>query len=137
MFLGTNIEEKQEDVVAEAIESGISDAQFDAEMDARAEKTALTEDDDYAALESFFEMAQERVPQTSATEPRPSAFADTFAFTTAALKRVQEMKKNLDFTTDENDRVVTLVVPDDFRERTLFGAATRKAVQPRFMPPEA
>jgi superfamily II DNA or RNA helicase len=139
VFLGTNDEDKQMDVVAEAIESGKSAEQFDAEMDARAKEVDQTAEDHYAALEAFFEMAQpETAPASDGEgERRPSVFADTFEFTTAALTRVKEWKNDLNFRVDVKDHVVTLAIPDDFRERTAFGGASKKAVQPRFMPPEA
>jgi superfamily II DNA or RNA helicase len=137
VFMGTNIEEKQEDVVAEAIQSGDSIEKFDADMDARAMAADLTEEGQFAALEAMFEVAQPSAPAAVAiSEGRPSAFNDTFAFTVAALTRVKERKPSLRFEVDQADRVVTLEIPDDFRERTSFGV-TARAVQPRFMPPEA
>ena len=137
VFMGTNIEEQQEDVVAEAIEAGVSTRQFDAEMDARASNTALTDDEQFAALEAFFEHAQPSTPSAAvAAEKRPTAFVDSFSFTVSALNRIKRSKPALRFEVDQADRVVTLNLPDDFRERTPMGGVA-SALQPRFMPPEA
>ena len=38
---------------------------------------------------------------------------------------------------DSTDRVITLPIPDDFRERSAFGAQTTRRIDARFMPPEA
>jgi superfamily II DNA or RNA helicase len=140
VFMGTNDEEAQEDIVADAMERGVTAEQFDAEMEARAKDVETTDDEDhYAALEAFFEVAQPETVPAPADEGtrRPSVFADTFAFTVAALRRVKEWKKELDFRIEETDRVVNLRIPDDFRERTAFGAGSTNAIQPKFMPPEA
>ena len=136
VFMGTNIEEQQEDVVAEAIEAGVSTRQFDAEMDARASNTALTDDEQFAALEAFFEHAQPSTPSAAvAAEKRPTAFVDSFSFTVSALNRIKRSKPALRFEVDQADRVVTLNLPDDFRERTPMGGVA-SALQPRFMPPK-
>ena len=139
VFMGTNIEERQEDVVAEAIESGESAEKFDADMDARARAADTSDEEQFAALEAFFGAAQPEAP-ASATETvqesRPTAFATCFDFVSAALERVQKRKPDLKFEIDRLDRVVVLTIPDAFRERTSLGAVAR-AVQPRFMPPEA
>jgi superfamily II DNA or RNA helicase len=139
-FLGTNDEQEQEDVVARAIEDGLSAEQFDREMDARADATEASAEEAYAALEAFFDQAQSEIPAaTLAALPtgRPSVFASTFAFTRAALERVQEPHGGFRFEVDEHDRVITLNIPDDFRERSDFGGRAGRAIDPRFMPPEA
>jgi superfamily II DNA or RNA helicase len=139
-FLGTNDEQEQEDVVAEAIEAGKSAEAFEAEMDDRAAETASSAVDHYAALEAFFEAAQ-TAPAAPAgvTEKtsRPSVFEDTFAYAVTALTRVKAWKPDIHFDVDRKDRVVTLSIPDDFRERSDFGAQATRTVDPRFMPPEA
>jgi superfamily II DNA or RNA helicase len=139
VFLGTNDEEAQEDVVADAMEAGTSAEEFDTQMDERARQTDMTEGERFAALEDFFLAAQESVDITAGqgdgAEGRPSAFGSSFDFTVAALRRVQQLNSGVQFTVKE--RVITLDIPDDFRERTAFGAATLRAIQPRFMPPEA
>ena len=137
VFMGTNIEEQQENVVAAAIESGETADQFDAEMDARASSKTLTDDEQFAALEAFFEEAQPSAPAAPvAAERRPSAFVDSFAFTVSALTRIKQNKSGLRFEVDQVDRVVTLTVPEEFHERTPMGGVAT-AMQPRFMPPEA
>ncbi|QRM36033.1 DEAD/DEAH box helicase [Microvirga sp. VF16] len=138
-FLGTNDEQEQEDVVADAIEQGVSAEQFDAEMNARADASDAAGDDAYAALEAFFEMAQPEPPAvpTEREAGRPSVFETTFDFTTAALERVKAWKHDLQFEVDRTDRVITLPIPDDFRERSDFGGRAARAVDARFMPPEA
>ena len=140
VFLGTNDEAMQEDVIAEAMEAGLTPEQFDGQMDARAAETTLTDTESFAFLEAFFESAQPVTSVTGSTEarpPRPSAFVDTFSFTQAALFRVKVWKKDLQYAVDERDRVITIEIPDDFRERTAFGGTAKRAIQPRFMPPEA
>ena len=90
-FLGTNVEQEQEDVVAKAIEAGKSAETFEAEMDGRAADTATTVNEHYAALEAFFETAQPTPAVSSATADtaaRPSVFTDTFGFVVTALTRV-------------------------------------------------
>ena len=63
VFMGTNDEEEQEDVVAEAIEAGESAEKFDADMDARARAIETSDENQFAALEAFFGAAQpEAVP---------------------------------------------------------------------------
>ncbi|PJR10676.1 DEAD/DEAH box helicase [Sinorhizobium meliloti] len=138
-FLGTNDEQEQEDVVAQAIEKGVSAEQFEAEMDARADVSDGAGDDAYGALEAFFEVAQPEVPATPIEREagRPSVFETTFDFTTAALERVKAWKHDLQFEVDRKDRVITLPIPDDFRERSDFGGRAARAVDARFMPPEA
>ena len=66
VFMGTNIEERQEDVVAEAIESGESAEKFDADMDARARAADTSDEEQFAALEAFFGAAQPEVPASAA-----------------------------------------------------------------------
>ena len=108
-------------------------------MDARANSKILTDDQQFAALEAFFEQAQPSVPSAAtpvASEKRPTAFVNSFSFAVSALNRIKRSKSDLRFEVDQVDRVVTLNVPDDFRERTPMGAVA-SAVQPRFMPPEA
>ncbi len=142
VFMGTNIEERQEDVVAEAIESGESPEKFDADMDARAQAADTSDEEQFAALEAFFGAAQPEVPASAANaagtahEGRPTAFGTCFDFVSAALDRLKQRKPDLRFEIDRVDRVLTLDIPREFRERTSFGAAAR-AVQPKFMPPEA
>ena len=58
VFMGTNQEEEQEDVVAEAIETGESAEKFDADMDARARAIETSNENQFAALEAFFGAAQ-------------------------------------------------------------------------------
>jgi superfamily II DNA or RNA helicase len=138
-FLGTNDELEQEDVVAQAIEKGLSAEQFEAEMDARADASDATGGDAYAALEAFFEIAQPEAPAVPAEREagRPSVFETTFDFTTAALERVKAWKHDLEYEVDRTDRVITLPIPDDFRERSDYGGRAARAVDARFMPPEA
>ena len=142
VFMGTNQEEEQEDVVAEAIETGESAEKFDADMDARARAIETSNENQFAALEAFFGAAQlEPSPATALAagetpENRPTAFATCFEFVSAAFERVQKRQPDLRFEIDRRDRVVTLTIPEIFRERTALGGASR-AVQPRFMPPEA
>jgi superfamily II DNA or RNA helicase len=139
-FLGTNDEQEQEDVVAEAIEAGKSAETFEAEMDDRAAETGTSADDHYAALEAFFEAAQ-TTPAAPAgvtdKASRSSVFEDTFEYAVTALTRVKTWKPDIHFDVDRKDRVVTLSIPDDFRERSDFGASATRTVDPRFMPPEA
>ena len=129
VFMGTNIEEQQEDVVAEAIESGESAEKFDADMDARARAADTSDEEQFAALEAFFGAAQPEAPAAAATaaettqESRPTAFATCFEFVSAALERVQKRKPDLRFEIDRMDRVVDADHPGgDFRERTSLGA---------------
>jgi Helicase conserved C-terminal domain len=142
VFMGTNDEERQEDVVAEAIEAGESAEKFDADMDARANAAELTDDEQFAAIEAFFGAAQPEAPAfaenvaATARESRPTAFGTCFDFVAAALGCLKQRKKDLRFDLDIDDRVLTLDIPIEFRERTSLGAAAR-ALQPRFMPPEA
>ncbi len=142
VFMGTNQEEEQEDVVAEAIETGESAEKFDADMDARARAIETSNENQFAALEAFFGAAQlEPSPATALAagetpENRPTAFATCFEFVSAAFERVQKRQPDLRFEIDRRDRVVTLTIPEIFRERTALGGASR-AVQPRFMPTEA
>jgi len=142
VFLGTNDEEEQEDVVAEAFETGKIAEDFDAEMDARAQASETSDEDQFAALEAFFGAAQPEplaaaAPAAGKTqESRPTAFATCFEFVSAALQRVQKRLPDLRFEIDGKDRVLMLTTPEAFRERTSLGATSR-AVQPRFMPPEA
>ena len=136
-FLGTNVEQEQEDVVAQAIEAGKSAETFEAEMDGRAAHTANTTDEHYAALEAFFETAQPTPAAAAETAGRPSVFTDTFGFAVTALTRVKTWKTDINFEVDRKDRVLTLSIPDDFRERSEFGAGATRAINPRFMPPEA
>ena len=142
VFMGTNDEERQEDVVAEAMEAGDSAEKFDADMDARAAE--LTDDEQFAALEAFFGAAQPEAPAdpaqsdraAPATESRPTAFGTCLDFASTAIQRLKERKPDLRYELDPTDRVLTLDIPIEFRERTSLGA-TARAVQPRYMPPEA
>jgi superfamily II DNA or RNA helicase len=139
-FLGTNDEQEQEDVVAEAIEAGKPAETFEAEMDARASDTATTANDHYAALEAFFKIAQEPPTETVATDEqvgRPSVFTDTFEYAVTALTRIKSWRTDISWDLDRDDRVITLTIPDDFRERSDFGGRATRAISPRFMPPEA
>ena len=139
-FLGTNDEQEQEDVVAEAIEAGKSADAFEAEMDNRAAETASSAVDHYAVLEAFFKAAQ-TTPAARADMPdkagRQSVFEDTFAYAVTALTRVKTWKPDIHFDVDRKDRVITLSIPDDFRERSDFGGRSTRTVDARFMPPEA
>ncbi len=109
-------------------------------MEARA-KAMNADEDAYAELEAFFEMAAGETPPTptaSADAPgRPTVFADTMAFTVAALQRVKALQPFLEFDTDTVDRVVSLKIPDSFRERSAGGGRASSEINPRFMPPEA
>jgi superfamily II DNA or RNA helicase len=139
-FLGTNDEQEQEDIVAQAIEDGISAEQFDREMDARADANDAASEDAYAALEAFFDQAQPELPAISPSvraTGRASVFSSTFAFTQSALTRAQASDGGLRFEVDEDDRVITLDMPDAFRERSDFGGRATRAIDARFMPPEA
>lgn len=141
VFMGTNIEEQQEDVVADAIEAGVSAETFAADMDARA---SASEEDQFAALEAFLgdahpETASPAANQGAAAktaETRPTAFATCFDFVSSALERVKKRKSDLTFDVHRGERVITLEIPDEFRERTSMGNVARD-VQPRFMPAEA
>ena len=142
VFMGTNIEERQEDVVAEAIEAGESAEKFDADMDARARAADTSDEEQFAALEAFFGEAQPEASASAATvaltaqESRPTAFGACFDFVSAALDRLTQRKPDLRVEVDQIDRVLTFNIPSEFRERTSLGA-TARAVQPKFMPPEA
>ncbi len=139
-FLGTNDEQEQEDVVAEAIEAGKSAETFEAEMVDRAAEIASSAVDHYAALEAFFEAAQTTpAAPASATAKarRPSVFEDTFEYAVTALTRVKVWKPDIHFAVDRKDRVVTLNIPEDFRERSDFGGQAKRTIDARFMPPEA
>ena len=120
-------EEEQEDVVAEAIEAGESAEKFDADMDARARAAETSDENQFAALEAFFGAAQPEPPAATALaagetpENRPTAFATCFEFVSAAFERVQKRKPDLRFEIDRMDRVVTLTIPEIFRERTVAG----------------
>lgn len=141
-FLGTNDEIEQEHVVACAIEGGVTAEVFDAQMDARAVANDNGDDDPYAALEAFFDLAQEEpaVPAADPTrrgEGRPTLFPDTFAFTVAALRRLNAPGAPLRCEVAEDDRVITLAIPKDFRERSETGGQATGVINVRFMPPEA
>lgn len=141
-FLGTNDEKEQEDVVAAAIESGITAEAFSAQMDARAAATADADaEDPYASLEAFFGLAQAeappKAPETGSQAGRPSMFPDTFAFAVAAFRRMEALGKAANCEVDERDRVISLPIPDDFRERSDFGGRATRAINARFMPPDA
>ncbi|MGU3476568.1 helicase-related protein [Methylobacterium sp. D48H] len=141
-FLGTNDEKEQEDVVAAVIESGKSDEVFSAEMDARAAATAdVNAEDPYASLEAFFGLAQADAPASAGPAERkagrPSMFPDTFGFAEAAFARMEAMGATLRCEVDKLDRVIALPIPDDFRERSDFGGRAARAINARFMPPEA
>jgi hypothetical protein len=109
-------------------------------MDARASDTATTANDHYAALEAFFKIAQvpsvEPIPVDEKLG-RPSVFGDTFEYTVTALTRIKGWRTDISWDLDRNDRVITLTIPDDFRERSDFGGRATRAISPRFMPPEA
>lgn len=139
-FLGTNDEHEQEDVVAGAIERGISAEAFDAEMEATASAVETGADEAYAALEAFFEMSQPEPVALAGDDRqggRPSLFANCFDFVVAAFERLGKSRPNLQIELDRSERVITLKLPDDFRERSAFGGAAGGSVDPRFMPPEA
>ena len=137
-FLGTNDVTEQEDVVAAAIEAGKTAESFTAEMESRAADTANTGADKYAALEAFFAVAQSPpVQPTSGRRSRPLVFSDTFTYVATALDRVKAWKPDLKFEIDSKDRVLTMPIPDDFRERSEFGGRAGRQIDARFMPPEA
>ena len=97
--MGTNQEEEQEDVVAEAIEAGESAEKFDADMDARARAIETSDENQFAALEAFFGAAQleasarQGACRLQTPENRPTAFATCFEFVSAALERVQKRNR--------------------------------------------
>jgi superfamily II DNA or RNA helicase len=139
-FLGTNDEQEQEAVVADAIEAGKPAEAFEAEMDARAADTSTSANDHYAALEAFFKIVQAPSAEPAVSEEqaaRPSVFPDTFEYTVTALTRIKSWRPDISWDLDRDDRVITLTIPDDFRERSDFGGRAARAISPRFMPPEA
>ena len=140
-FLGTNDELEQEDIVAAAIENGISAEVFSAEMDARAIANDNEGDDPYASLEAFFGMAQDEPAIGSSPAPRgegrPTLFADTFAFSIAAFSRLEALGLPVRCEVQAEDRVITLAIPKDFRERSETGGRATGIINARFMPPDA
>ncbi|KQO61812.1 DEAD/DEAH box helicase [Methylobacterium sp. Leaf88] len=141
-FLGTNDELDQEDVVASAIENGVSAEAFDAQMDARAAANDNPGDDPYASLEAFFGLAQDETPvltpgMDGRGEGRPTLFPDTFAFAVAALQRLDVPGTSFKTKVAEGERVITLPIPKDFRERSETGGHATGVINARFMPPEA
>ncbi len=141
-FLGTNDEEEQEEVVAGAMATGKSADKFSAELDANAEHTTPTELGDLEALlQAAFDNSDQTQPQetTQPVEMRevPRIFPTVFDFSSAALTRLKEKAGRVDFTVDEEARIINLHVPEDFRERGDFGVGSKRSIDTHWMPREA
>jgi hypothetical protein len=50
---------------------------------------------------------------------------------------MKTLMHDLQFEVDRKDRVITLPIPNDSRERSDFGRKATRAVDARFMPPGA
>ena len=128
-FLGTNDEEEQEEIVAEAMNSRKNPEAFSQELDAKAEHTTPTELGD---LEALLQAAFENTDQTQSKETAPlkevpRIFPTVFDFTRAALARLQENAGHVEFVVDEQARVIQMHVPDDFKERGDFGVGSKRS----------
>lgn len=141
-FLGTNDEEEQEERVAKAIAGEESPDDFSRELDANAEHRNSTELGDLEELlRAAFEPSDgsQTSVSESATGARdvPRIFPTVFEFSEAALARFKARQLRLEFTVDDQARVIALQTPEELRERGDYGVGSKRSIDTRWMPREA
>lgn len=140
-FLGTNDWEEQEERVAKAMTGDESAEDFSRELDANAEHKNQTELGDLEALLQAAFDVEESAPEQEMGTPMPIAvpriFPTVFEFSKAALSRLKERQTPLEFSIDDQARVIELQTPEDLRERGDFGVGNKHAIDTRWMPREA
>ena len=144
VFLGAGDAEGEEEIVAEAVASGIGAKAFEAEMDARLAQaeTHMSLDNEFAALFGDYAdpVPSDTFDAVSTDQGRPQLFKDTFTYATAMIERLSLADDN-PFREQPRispvDRLIQLTIPDDMRARDGFGYASDGAVDGRFMPEEA
>lgn len=160
VFLGVGDADLEEEVVAEAIASGMGPEAFGALMDANAAEAsrhegaveAGEEEEDLAAL-LFGEYGDAEdgrsAPAISGSDASlapgaetapPRLFEDTFSYTAAALMRLtREDQRRLRKAPEVNEgaRVIRFELPDDLRATDNFGYSSGDKVDERYMPHEA
>ena len=144
VFLGRGSVEKEQEVVAEAINNGIGPEAFDNEMNERAAeaKKRMSLDDEFAALGgSFTAPATPKADAGSAAEQAPPRlFPDTFTYATMMIERLSRPEERVFPSTpviSQTDQTIRISIPDDMRARDGFGYASEGAVDGRYMPEEA
>jgi superfamily II DNA or RNA helicase len=144
VFLGAGDAEGEEEVVAEAIASGIGAEAFERQMDERAAEavTRMSLDDEFAALFGDYAdpaPAQVTIGVSMDGEP-PRLFKDTFSYAKAMIERLSGPRENAFQEIPRifsAERLIQLAIPADMRARDGFGYASDDAVDGRFMPEEA
>lgn len=144
VFLGAGEAEREEEVVAEAVASGIGAEAFEAEMNARAAAAAhhLSVDDEFAALfGDYAEFTPHSDEEANAADPAPPRlFPDTFAYAAAMLERLARPNESLfeaKPSINIGGRLIRMTIPADMLARDSFGYAGEGAVDDRYMPEEA
>ena len=144
VFLGRGSVEKEQEVVAEAINNGIGPEAFDNEMNKRAAeaKKRMSLDDEFAALGgSFTAPATPKADAGSAAEPAsPRLFPNTFTYATMMIERLSRPEERVFPSTpviSQKEQTIRISIPDDMRARDGFGYASDGAVDGRYMPEEA
>jgi superfamily II DNA or RNA helicase len=142
VFLGTNDVDEQEAIVADAVDRGIGQEAFEAELDARASVSATVgAAEGYASLDQLL-ASLEDVPAiasnsvTAAVGP-PHLYSSTYNFALAMLRRVERGGEPLGLVEAPSDRIIEISIPSDLKARSAFGTAETSRVDERYMPVEA
>jgi ERCC4-related helicase len=139
-LMGTNDKDEQEEIVAEAINSGKTAVEFGDGLDETSKNETTSP---LGKLDALLKAARKSgqdddvKPTTAVTKEVPRIYPTVFEFTDAALSRMKENSYGIDYEVDQDAHVIDLAVPEDFKERGDFGVGGKRAVDTRWMPREA
>ena len=135
-FMGTNIEEEQEDVTASAIEQGKDHETFDRDLEFGAGDTA---NNAVSFMEELLAESQEQLSPPGARREtvagRERLYPDSGTFAEAVLRRLRHDGEALQF--DAGSGYLDMAVPDELREPGDFGTGHGRRIDTRWMPREA